>query len=100
MKAELDWSPAIHTQGEDRLHRLGVDPSLESILCYYMVTDTGMDETMQEALGLKVGQFVGLMGDKGETEDDKALAQQAAERHMDKVIERLKAMKIRGEATG
>lgn len=88
--AELDWSPAIHTQCEDRLHRLGVDASLESILCYYMVTDTGMDETMQEALGLKVGQFVGLMGDKGETEEDKALAAQAAERHLDRVIERLK----------
>lgn len=52
--AELDWSPAVLSQCEDRLHRLGIDASLESILCYYMVTDTGMDETMQEALGLKV----------------------------------------------
>ncbi len=87
--AELDWSPAIHAQCEDRLHRLGVDQGLDSILCYYMVTDTGMDETMQEALGLKIGQFVGIMGDKVETEADRVLSQQAAERHLDRVIQRL-----------
>jgi SWI/SNF-related matrix-associated actin-dependent regulator 1 of chromatin subfamily A len=91
--AELDWSPAVLSQCEDRLHRLGIDKSLESILCYYMVTDTGMDETMQEALGLKVGQFVGIMGDKAATEEDKVLSEQAAERHMDRVIEKLKQMK-------
>lgn len=89
--AELDWSPAIHSQCEDRLHRIGIDPSLESVLCYYMVSDTGMDETMQEALGLKVGQFIGLMGDRASTEEDRVLADQAAERHLDRVIQRLKA---------
>lgn len=94
--AELDWSPAIHTQGEDRVHRIGVDGSLESILCYYMVSDTGMDETMQEALGLKIGQFVGIMGDTGESEEDRALAAQAAERHLDRVIQQLKQMKGNG----
>jgi SNF2 family DNA or RNA helicase len=90
--AELDWSPAIHSQCEDRLHRIGVDSSLDSILCYYMVSDTGMDETMQEALGLKVGQFNGLMGDRGESEEDRVLADQAAERHMDQVIQKLRQM--------
>lgn len=89
--AELDWSPAIHSQSEDRLHRLGVDETLDSILCYYMVSETGFDEVMQEALGVKVGQFVGIMGDTAETEEDRVLANQAAERHMLKVIEKLKA---------
>jgi SWI/SNF-related matrix-associated actin-dependent regulator 1 of chromatin subfamily A len=88
--AELDWSPAVHSQCEDRLHRIGIDPTLESVLCYYMVSDTGMDETMQDALGLKVGQFIGLMGDKAATEEDKVLADQAAERHLDRVIQRLR----------
>lgn len=91
--AELDWSPAVLSQCEDRLHRIGIDKSLESILCYYLVTNTGMDETMQGALGLKVGQFVGIMGDQAATEEDKVLSEQAAERHMDRVIEKLKQMK-------
>lgn len=88
--AELDWSPAVHTQCEDRLHRIGVDKSLESILCYYLVSDTGSDETMQQALGLKIGQFVGLMGDRAESDQDRALADQAVQRHLDTIIDRLK----------
>src|SRR5690606_11624431 len=91
--AELDWSPAIHSQCEDRLHRMGVDQGLESILCYYLVSDTGMDEVMQEALGLKIGQFVGIMGDKEPSPEDEILARQAAERHLGRVIEALKRLK-------
>lgn len=84
--AELDWSPAIHTQAEGRIRRIGVDEKVENILSYYMVTDTGTDATMREALGLKVGQFIGLMGDKAESEEDKMLANVAAEKHVDKLI--------------
>jgi len=84
---ELDWSPAIHSQAEDRAHRMG---QADSVLCYYLVCDGGMDEAIQEALGLKVSQFVGLMGDKVETQEDKLLAQTAAGQHMNKVIEKLK----------
>lgn len=87
---ELDWSPSVHAQAEDRIQRIGVDGALESILCYYLVSGDGFDETMQEALGLKVAQFTTLMGDKAETEEDKMLAQRAAERHMDKIIQSLK----------
>lgn len=96
--AELDWSPAIHAQCEDRLQRMGV-AALESILCYYLVAQTAIDEAMQEALGLKVGQFVGLMGEAGESEADRALAQAAAERHMDRVIEALKGKKASTKCT-
>jgi len=84
---ELDWSPAIHSQAEDRAHRMGQE---DSVLCYYLVCEGGTDEAIQEALGLKVSQFVGLMGDKVESEEDRVIAQSAAVRHMDKVIERLK----------
>lgn len=89
--AELDWSPAIHAQCESRLCRIGV-AERESILCYYLVSDTGYDEVIQEALGLKIGQFIGLMGDKAETESDRMLAQLDAAKHLGKVIDRLKAM--------
>ena len=58
---ELDWSPAVHSQAEDRAHRMGQQ---DSILCYYLVSQGGSDQDMQDALGLKVSQFVALMGDE------------------------------------
>ena len=57
---ELDWSPAVHSQAEDRAHRIG---QRDSVLCYYLVCSQGTDRDMQELLGLKVSQFSGLMGD-------------------------------------
>ena len=84
---ELDWSPAVHSQCEDRAHRIGQE---DSILCYYLVADEGTDEVIQEFLGLKVSQFVGIMGDKPETEEDKVLAQQKATEHMNKIVQKLR----------
>lgn len=89
---ELDWSPAIHSQAEDRIQRIGVDENQDSILCYYLVCESGTDEAIQEALGLKVSQFIGLMGDKPESEDDRVIAQSVASQHMDKVIVKLKEL--------
>ncbi|HIS00502.1 MAG TPA: DEAD/DEAH box helicase [Candidatus Excrementavichristensenella intestinipullorum] len=66
---ELDWSPAVHAQAEDRAHRIGQQ---DSLLCYYLVSPRGSDQAMQEALGLKVSQFVSLMGD-GPGDQDQAL---------------------------
>jgi SNF2 family DNA or RNA helicase len=87
MFGELDWSPAVHSQAEDRAHRLG---QKDSVLCYYLVASSGSDEAIQEALGLKVSQFVGLMGDRQVTEEDNLLAQSAASEHMKKIISKLK----------
>jgi len=87
--AELDWSPAIHAQCEDRLARMGANEGLDSILCYYLVASTGSDEVMQDALGIKVGQFTGLMGDEGESEADRDLARRAAEAKLGALVERM-----------
>jgi len=84
---ELDWSPAVHSQAEDRAHRMG---QKDSVLCYYLVCEEGTDADIQEALGLKVSQFIGLMGDRIESEDDRYLAQVVATEHMQHIIERLK----------
>ncbi len=81
---ELDWSPAIHGQCEDRTQR--GDATDHEVLCYYLVSDDGMDHRMMDVLGLKVSQFVGLMGDKPETEKDRAFAQTKVKEHMDRVI--------------
>lgn len=84
---ELDWSPAVHSQCEDRGHRIG---QKDSLLCYYLVAKEGTDEEIQEHLGLKVSQFIGIMGDKGESEEDRNIAQNVAHQHMVKIIEKLK----------
>jgi SNF2 family DNA or RNA helicase len=87
---ELDWSPAVHSQAEDRAHRIGQQ---DSVLCYYLVCEEGTDEAIQNSLGLKVSQFIGLMGDKSETQDDRMIAQVQARKHMQAVIEKLKGKK-------
>lgn len=88
---ELDWAAAIHSQAEDRAHRMEQE---DSVLVYYLVSETGSDEDIQEALGLKVSQFVGLMGDAAETEEDKMLSKTAATLHMQKIVEKLKRQGI------
>lgn len=87
--AELDWSPAVHSQCEDRLHRIGFEK--DSLLCYYLVSNTSFDLTIQEVLGLKVGQFVSIMGDEHESAEAKQQAGEAAMSHIQAVIQRLKA---------
>lgn len=97
VNGELDWSPAIHSQCEDRAHRIGQE---DSVLCYYLVTSQGSDQNIQEALGLKVSQFVGIMGDKVESENDKLLAQSAASQHLLKIVDKLrKKSNYRGNKT-
>ncbi|WP_169716794.1 hypothetical protein [Sporomusa acidovorans] len=40
----------------------------------------------------------GIMGDKGETEEEKAIAQAVATEHMAKVVEKLKCLKVNKKA--
>lgn len=80
---ELDWSPAVHSQAEDRAHRMG---QKDSILCYYLVAPQGSDRDMQDALGLKVGQFVALMGDQTPKLSSVQDAQKAAKAHIESML--------------
>lgn len=89
---ELDWSPGVHSQCEDRLHRIG---QRDSVLSYYPVASEGTDEEMMEHLGFKTAQFVGIMGDQIETEEDKILAVEAGGKHIEKVIDKLRKKIIR-----
>ncbi len=83
---ELDWSPAVHSQAEDRAHRIGQE---DSLLCYYLVSPRGSDQDMQQALGLKVSQFVGLMGDTPLTAEESWAQQVEAREHIRALVERL-----------
>lgn len=80
---ELDWSPAVHSQAEDRAHRMG---QKDSILCYYLVAPQGSDRDMQDALGLKVSQFVALMGDQAPELSSIQDAQKAAKAHIEAML--------------
>ena len=48
------------------------------------------DPEMQEALGLKVSQFPGLVGDDPESAEDRALSTQASTSHMQCVLAKLR----------
>ena len=83
---ELDWFPAVHSQAEDRAHRIGQQ---DSLLCYYLVSPKGSDRDMQDALGLKVSQFVSLMGDNQPSREDEFLQQSQAREHIRELVARL-----------
>jgi SNF2 family DNA or RNA helicase len=89
---ELDYAPAVHTQNEDRAAGGLRAQGKSSVLAYYLVCPEGSDREILDILGLKVSQFVGVMGDKPETEDDKVLAERMAEKHMASLLGRLQAM--------
>lgn len=88
--AELDWSPAIHAQAEDRAHRMG---QKNAIIAYYLVTDLGTDPDMMMTNNLKQSQFNGLMHDKAETSEDRADAEAAAKQHMANVLAMLRGVR-------
>ena len=93
---ELDWSPAVHSQAEDRAHRIG---QTDSLACYYLVSPRGSDSEMQDALGLKVSQFVALMGDQTPDRESEFLMQSEARERIRRMVEKLKAEWNGGEAT-
>lgn len=54
---ELDYSPTPHEQGIGRLARDGQD---ETVLAYYLLSDTGSDPAVSEILGIKKEQHQGI----------------------------------------
>ena len=78
----------MHSQAEDRAHRMG---QTDSILCYYLVSKGGSDQDVQDALGLKVSQFVALMGDAPPAQDTLAENTQYAQTYAERLLRRLLA---------
>jgi len=84
---ELDWSPGVHDQCIGRQARDGQD---ETVLAYYLVSETGSDPVVMDVLGLKRQQIEGVknpdqdlieMLDSGGADNVKRLAQEYLTRH-------------------
>ena len=69
--AELDWSPAIHRQAEDRLHRIG---QKSAVFAHYLVGLGTFDEYIVSVLVSKSAEIDAALGDTSEeTNNRKAL---------------------------
>jgi hypothetical protein len=55
--AELDWSPGVHEQCIGRVYR---DGQKEPVTAYFLISDTGSDPVVAEALGMKTEQVEGI----------------------------------------
>ncbi len=70
--AELDWSPAIHRQGEDRLHRIG---QKNTVFAYYLIGNGTLDDHVANVLVDKSYEIDAIMDDKIETFENKEKAE-------------------------
>ncbi len=64
--AELDWSPAIHRQAEDRLHRIG---QRKAVFAHYLVGEETLDDTIVNVLVDKALEIDAVMGDEHQDYD-------------------------------
>lgn len=55
--AELDWSPGVHEQCIGRVYR---DGQKDPVTAYFLISDTGSDPVVAEALGMKTEQVEGI----------------------------------------
>lgn len=66
--AELDWSPAIHRQAEDRLHRIG---QKNTVFAYYLIGNGTLDDHVANILVDKSYEIDSIMDEKIDSYEDK-----------------------------
>ncbi|HWP78143.1 MAG: DEAD/DEAH box helicase [Thermoproteota archaeon] len=80
--AELDWSPAIHLQAEDRLHRLG---QKNTVFAYYLIGNGTLDEHVAQVLVDKSYEIDSIMDSKAESFENKEKAKLILAQIQDKI---------------
>jgi SNF2 family DNA or RNA helicase len=70
--AELDWSPAIHRQAEDRLHRIG---QKNTVFAYYLIGNATLDDHVANVLVDKSYEIDAIMDEKEESFENKDKAE-------------------------
>ncbi|MGQ0771938.1 MAG: DEAD/DEAH box helicase [Nitrososphaerota archaeon] len=80
--AELDWSPAIHLQAEDRLHRIG---QKNTVFAYYLMGNGTLDEHVAQVLVDKSYEIDAIMDNKVESFENKEKAELILAQIQDKI---------------
>lgn len=70
--AELDWSPAIHRQAEDRLHRIG---QKNTVFAYYLIGNGTLDDHVANVLVDKSYEIDAIMDEKVDTFENREKAE-------------------------
>ena len=68
---ELDWSPAIHRQAEDRLHRIG---QKNTVFAYYLIGNGTLDEHVANILVDKSYEIDTIIDEVSESFENKEKA--------------------------
>ena len=84
---DLEWTPAIHDQAEDRCHRIGQE---DAVTAWYLLAAETIDETMIELIARKRG-IVGAVTD-GRRDESEALLQSVVRELRGKPRKRLTAV--------
>ena len=70
--AELDWSPAIHRQAEDRLHRIG---QKNTVFAYYLIGQGTLDDHVANVLVDKSYEIDAIMDESADSYENKGKAE-------------------------
>ena len=81
--AELDWSPAVHAQAEDRLHRIG---QKSRVFSHYIIGAGTFDEYLADVLMAKGDVIRKILGDKAESTNNKKALELLEERFGSRLI--------------
>ncbi len=80
--AELDWSPAIHRQAEDRLHRIG---QKNTVFAYYLIGNGTLDDHVANILVDKSYEIDEIMDESVENYENKNKAELILAQIQDKI---------------
>jgi len=80
--AELDWSPAIHRQAEDRLHRIG---QKNTVFAYYLIGNGTLDDHVANVLVDKSYEIDEIMDENSENFENKDKAELILAQIQDKI---------------
>ena len=80
--AELDWSPAIHRQAEDRLHRIG---QKNTVFAYYLIGKKTLDEHVANILVDKSYEIDAIMDETHDSYENKEKAKLILAQIQDKI---------------
>lgn len=78
-----------NSQAETRIARIGVNEKVKEVPSCYCVSRSGFDEIILDVLGVKTGQFKGIMGDEPEDHEEKRRSEQRAASRIKMLVDKL-----------